>query len=179
MGMLLFALLFPFCSLSAVTATSIYLLASSSWDLAFRHSLDPAELGMWHRLGTVFSVLSDGMDSIVWPLSSSGTFSVKSLYHKLSLGSATNSFRCGKRGFLSRSRFSYDKLLGVNYQLLIKFRSVIQGLPPVFSLLQAWRLWAHSTFFFLMTLQSCCGVVLYLGLGWIGPILFHPFVSSC
>ena len=84
--MLLFALLFPFCSLSAVTATSIYLLASSSWDLAFRHSLDPAELGMWHRLGTVFSVLSDGMDSIVWPLSSSGTFSVKSAYEARFLG---------------------------------------------------------------------------------------------
>ena len=68
------------------------MLASQGWNLIFRRSLSPAEFEEWQRLTALFPSLSTARDSVIWPLSSSGRFSVKSLYSKHVGGTPTNRF---------------------------------------------------------------------------------------
>jgi hypothetical protein len=84
-----FPTLFSFCPKPEI---SIAELAANNWDLAFRRSLSPEELEEWQRLAALFPSLSEAEDSVVWPHSSSGRFSVKSLYAKLIDGTPTNKF---------------------------------------------------------------------------------------
>ena len=65
--------LFSFC---ADPEISIFELSVNNWDLDFRRSLSPAELDDWQRLTACFPLLSEEEDSVVWPLSASGRFSV-------------------------------------------------------------------------------------------------------
>uniref|UniRef100_M8C7Z5 Reverse transcriptase zinc-binding domain-containing protein n=1 Tax=Aegilops tauschii TaxID=37682 RepID=M8C7Z5_AEGTA len=67
-------------------------LASQGWNLAFRRSLSPVEFEDWQRLTALFPTLSTVRDSVLWPLSASGRFSVKSLYSKLVGGTPTSRF---------------------------------------------------------------------------------------
>ena len=67
-------------------------LAANGWDLDFRRSLSPEEFEDWQRLTAVFPSLSTNMDLVIWPHSSPGRFSVKSLYSKLIGGTPTNKF---------------------------------------------------------------------------------------
>ena len=71
---------------------SIAELSANNWDLAFRCSLSPAELEDWQRLTAFFPMISETADTMVWPHTSSGHFSVKSLYSKLIGGTPTNRF---------------------------------------------------------------------------------------
>lgn len=83
-------LLFSFCGHPDIT---IFELASSGWDLAFRRSLSPKELDTWHQLAATFPLLSESPDCVVWPHSPSGIFLVKSLYQKLISGTASSKFK--------------------------------------------------------------------------------------
>lgn len=85
-----FPVLFSYCSDPEI---SISELSRNNWDLNFRITLSPAELGDCHRLVAVFPMLSEGEDSVVWPHSASSRFSVKSLYSKLISGSPTSKFK--------------------------------------------------------------------------------------
>ena len=84
-----FPTLFSYCSDPNI---SIAKLASQGWNLAFRRSLSPVEFEDWQRLTALFPTLSTVRDSVLWPLSASGHFSVKSLYSKLVGGTPTNRF---------------------------------------------------------------------------------------
>ena len=85
-----FPTLFSYCSAPEI---SIFELSVHNWDLDFRRSLSPAELDDWQRLTACFPLLSEEDDSVVWPYSSSGHFSVKSAYAKLSSGAHTVKFK--------------------------------------------------------------------------------------
>ena len=84
-----FPTLFSYCSDPNI---SIAMLASQGWNLAFRRSLSPVEFEDWQRLTALFPTLSTVRDSVLWPLSASGRFSVKSLYSKLVGGAPTSRF---------------------------------------------------------------------------------------
>lgn len=84
-----FPVLFSYCS---NPETSISDLAGNNWDLGLRRSLSPVELEDWQRLAAIFPVLSGGEDTVLWPHTSSGKFSVKSLYVRLSAGSPSLRF---------------------------------------------------------------------------------------
>ena len=71
-----FPVLFSYCPKPDI---SIAEMADNNWDLAFLRSLSPEELDDWQSLSALFPVLSEAPDSVVWPHSSSGRFSVKSL----------------------------------------------------------------------------------------------------
>ena len=86
-----FPVLFPYCSNPEI---SIFELSLNNWDLDLRRTLSPEELEDWHHLTTCFPLLSEEEDSMVWPHSASGRFSVKSLYAKLISGSPTSKFKC-------------------------------------------------------------------------------------
>jgi hypothetical protein len=53
-----------------------------------RHSLEPQGMAQWRELGSLVADVSleDGADQVAWHLNESGTFSVKSMYTKLSQG---------------------------------------------------------------------------------------------
>ena len=82
--------LFSYC---ADPEISIFELSAQGWVLDFRRSLSPVELEDWHRLIACFPLLSEEEDSVVWPLSSSGRFSVKSAYSKLIPGGHSVKFK--------------------------------------------------------------------------------------
>ena len=84
-----FPVLFSYCSNPQI---SIAKVAANNWDLAFRRALSPEELEDWQSLSALFPTLSEIPDSVVWPLTTSGRFSVKSLYSKLIGGSPINRF---------------------------------------------------------------------------------------
>lgn len=86
----LFPVLFSFCGNPAI---SIFDLANNNWDLGFRRSLSPEELEDWHCLVAIFPALSETSDSVTWPHTSSGNFSVKSLYLHLVSGSSSSKFK--------------------------------------------------------------------------------------
>ena len=74
-----FPTLFSYCSTPMI---SIFELSRNNWDLAFRISLSPVELDVWHRLAALFPLLLEEEDYVVWHHSASGRFSVKSLYSR-------------------------------------------------------------------------------------------------
>ena len=82
--------LFSFC---ADPEISISELSDLGWVLDFRRTLSPVELDDWQRLTTCFPLLSEEDDSVVWPLSALGRFSVKSAYSKLVSGARTAKFK--------------------------------------------------------------------------------------
>ena len=82
--------LFSFCADHEI---SIFELSAHDWVLDFRHSLSPVELDDWQRLTASFPLLSEEDDSVVWPLSALGRFSVKSAYSKLVSGARTAKFK--------------------------------------------------------------------------------------
>ena len=85
-----FPALFSYC---ADPEISIFELSVQGWVLDFRRSLSPVELEDWQRLTACFPLLSEEEDSVVWPLSSSGRFSVKSAYSKLIFGGRSMKFK--------------------------------------------------------------------------------------
>ena len=72
-----FPALFSFCS---SPGASISELAAANLAFGFRRLLSPVELEDWHPLTAYLPVLSKGRDEVVWTLTRSGVFSVKSLY---------------------------------------------------------------------------------------------------
>ena len=54
--------------------------------------LSPVELADWQRLVAMFPSLSDGDDEVFWTLSTSGKFSVKSLYGAMVGGHRSSNF---------------------------------------------------------------------------------------
>ena len=82
--------LFSFCANPEI---SISELSAQGWVLDFRCSLSPVELEDWKRLTACFPLLSEEEDSVVWPHSSSGRFSVKLAYSKLTSGGRTAKFK--------------------------------------------------------------------------------------
>ena len=85
-----FPALFFYCDDAEI---SIFELSAKGWVLDFRRSLSPVELKDWQRLTACFPLLSEEEDSVVWPLSSSGRFSVKSAYSKLIPGGHSVKFK--------------------------------------------------------------------------------------
>ena len=85
-----FPVLFSYCD---DTEVSIFELSARGWVLDFRRSLSPEELEDWQRLTACFPLLSEEEDAVVWPLSSSGRFSVKSAYSKLIPGGRPVKFK--------------------------------------------------------------------------------------
>ena len=85
-----FPVLFSYCS---NPETSISELSHNGWDLGFRRSLSPVELGDWHRLVAMFPALSKEADSVSWPHTVSGKFTIKSLYNRIISGSTTSKFK--------------------------------------------------------------------------------------
>ena len=83
--------------------------------------MGPAELDDWQRLVAFLPVLSEE-DSVTWPHSSSGKFSVKSLYSRLSSGSPTSRFKpIWDARIPPKIKFSCDKRLGVGSPQRIRF----------------------------------------------------------
>jgi hypothetical protein len=72
---------------------SISDLARSGWDLQLHRALFPEELNQWQQLADLFPALSDNADQVSWPHSTSGRFSVKSLYSRLIVGSPCLRFK--------------------------------------------------------------------------------------
>lgn len=58
---------------------SISEISRNNWDLGSRRVIFPIELEDWHKLVTIFPTLSESADSVIWPHSASGRFSVKPL----------------------------------------------------------------------------------------------------
>lgn len=85
-----FLVLFSYCSNPEI---SISELSRNNWDLGLRRSLSPEELGDWHRLAALFLVLSEDVDSVSWPHTASGKFSVKSLYARLIYENPSTKFK--------------------------------------------------------------------------------------
>lgn len=86
-----FPVLFSYCFEPEISVSE---LSANNWDLAFRRSLSPEALADWQRLAACMHVLSVEEDSVTWPHSPSGIFSVKSLYSRLISGSPTGRFKC-------------------------------------------------------------------------------------
>ena len=86
-----FPVLFSYCD---DTEVSISELSARGWVLDFRRSLSPEELEDWQSLSALFPVLSESADSVIWPHSASGRFSVKSLYSRLIGGTPSARFSC-------------------------------------------------------------------------------------
>ena len=84
-----FPVLFSYCPNLNISIAEVL---ANNWDLAFRRSLSPEELEHWQSLSAYFPSLSEAPDSVVWPHSSSGRFSVKSLYTRLIGGAPSNRF---------------------------------------------------------------------------------------
>ena len=82
--------LFSFCANPEI---SIFELSAQGWVLDFRRSLSPVELEDWQRLTACFPLLSEEEDSVFWPHSPSGRFSVKSAYSHLIAGVRTGKFK--------------------------------------------------------------------------------------
>ena len=75
-----FPVLFSYCPNPGISIAEV---VANNWDLAFRRALSPEELEDWQSLSALFPVLSESADSVVWPHSASGRFTVKSLYSRL------------------------------------------------------------------------------------------------
>ena len=58
--------------------------------MGFRRTLSPKELGEQHLLAACFPIFSEKDDSVAWPHTTSGRFSVKSLYLRLVSGAPMN-----------------------------------------------------------------------------------------
>ena len=86
-----FPVLFSYCPNPQISIAEV---AANNWDLAFRRALSPEELEEWQSLSALFPVLSEEADSVVWPLTASGIFSVKSLYSRLIGGTTSARFSC-------------------------------------------------------------------------------------
>lgn len=85
-----FPTLFSYCSNQEI---SIRELSLCNWDLGFRHSLSPVELASWQDLSALFPTLSEADDGLLWPHTTSGKFSVKSLYSTLVQGHHSSKFK--------------------------------------------------------------------------------------
>ncbi|XP_051229193.1 uncharacterized protein [Lolium perenne] len=89
----LFPLLFAICDDESVSVANA--LQGEGLAIRFRRSLDQEGTIQWRNLCALVEgvVLSPGLDQIRWHLDSSGSFSVKSLYFKLSQGTSVAHFK--------------------------------------------------------------------------------------
>lgn len=107
--------------------------------------LSPIELDNWQEHTTIFPVLSEAPDQLIWPHSSSGRFSIKSLDLKLVQGRRAHCFKVIWRAQIPPK---INIFLGQAVRLPLLASDQIIKISGPYWLFSLWRERTHITHFF-------------------------------